>query len=200
MLKSKRVILFILLIVLIFSSCKKDDYKIQFSFEQIQNKYNEEIQKIGPTVLCPFYFDKKLFTSIEQELNTLITNSDYCSVMISVNIDNGLFDICALYNKKKEVYFNVWEYYEKVKKQTLIKNPNAIKILKKKPKQSVLIENGNICWADCTSTYIIKKIGKKTYYYANYVRQGNGGYDSLINLFGEGYKTKPLYKSCLVWR
>lgn len=71
-------------------------------------------------------------------------------------------------------------------KESKIQNSLAKRILKSKPKDLVLIEDSKHLVLDSTSTYIIKKIGRKTYYYAYYYMPCDDTYESLINLFREG--------------
>ena len=181
----KSIVLFVLIAALILSACAKDESKMKFSFEQIQNLYYQEIERAHAKLFDPFYINKKFFDKVEEELNELIAESDYCSVGISVNIDNAILNVTALYNFKNEIYFKIWKSNGE-QKETKIQNPSAKRILKSKPKDLVLIEDSKSLVLDSTSTYIIKKIGRKTYYYAYYYRPYDDAYESLIDLFREG--------------
>lgn len=81
----------------------------------------------------------------------------------------------------------MWNCNEE-KSQTKIQNASARKILRSKPKELVLIDDTKIPIIDGTSTYIIKKIGKDTYYYASYYKSNDTSYKPLIDLFREVYK------------
>lgn len=181
----KNIILFIVIMFSIFSACTENHNKLQFSFEQIQNSYYKEIESVHAKLLCPFYISKKFFNEVEEQLNGLIAESDYCSVRICVNVDNGILHVAALYNLKNEVYFKIWKR-NGGHKESKIQNSLAKRILKSKPKDLVLIEDSKHLVLDSTSTYIIKKIGRKTYYYAYYYMPCDDTYESLINLFREG--------------
>ena len=89
----KNIILFILITFSVFANCKENGNKMKVSFEQLQNVYYETIKKVEAKSLTPFYIDKNFFTDIEQTLNSLIAESDYVSVLISINIDNGIFSL-----------------------------------------------------------------------------------------------------------
>ena len=121
-------------------------------------------------------------------MNELIAESDYCSVMILVNVDNGLLAVRALYNVRDELYFNIWEQ-DGFKRLIMIQNPKAVKILRRRPENVVMIDGSLSPAVDRTSTYVIKKIRNKTYYYANYYTKINDAYSSLIKLFREGYES-----------
>ena len=161
---------------------------MNFSFEKIQNDYNNEISKENGSLLCPFYIDHKFFVEVEQQLNKLIETSDFCSVLICINIDNGILDIAALYNQKSEIYYKVWEH-NGIQRQTKVNNSAAKKILANKPSDLVLIEKLNTLVLDSSSTYVIKKIGSETYYYAFYYMPYDNDYKSLLKLFEEASKS-----------
>lgn len=182
----------------VFVGCKKEKTEMKFSFEESQNLFVEEMKVTNAFGFEPFYYNKKFFDKVEQELNELIKDSDYCSVTISVNINNGILDVSALYNLKNEIHFILWDCYKDIKNHTTIQNPEALKILKSKPKKSMLIENANMPVYDGTSEYVIKKIGDKTYHYAAYIHCDDKDYEPLLELFGEGYAkledSQPLYR------
>ena len=172
---------------LMFNSCKIER-KMQVSFKDIQNTFYCELQKNNAMGFEPFYIDSKFFNEVEQQLNELIAESDYCSVMILVNVDNGLLAVRALYNVRDEPYFNIWEQ-DGFKRLIMIQNPKAVKILRRRPENVVMIDSSLSPAVDRTSTYVIKKIRNKTYYYANYYTKINDAYSSLIKLFREGYES-----------
>ena len=103
----KNIILLFFISVSIFASCNGNDNKMNFSFEQIQDLYGQEIKQQNVYNLCPFYVKKNFFNKVEDELNELIAKSDFCSVRICVNIDNGRLDVAALYNQESEIYFTI---------------------------------------------------------------------------------------------
>lgn len=181
----KSIILFILITVSIFSACMANKNRMKVSFEQIQNLYYQEIERSHAKLFNPFYVNKIFFDEVEKELNELIAESDYCSIRISVNIDNGILNIAVIYNLKNEIYFKEWKRNGE-QKQTKIHNPSAKRILKHKPKDLVVIEDSRNLILDSKSTYIIKKIGRNTYYYAYYYEPYDNTYESLIDLFSEG--------------
>lgn len=183
----KSMILFFLISISIFANCKENTDIMKFSFEQIQNLYSKEMEQNESSNLCPFYIKKNFFIKVENELNELIAESDFCSVRICVNVDNGILEVNALYDLENEIYFKMWNCNEE-KSQTKIQNASARKILRSKPKELVLIDDTKIPIIDGTSTYIIKKIGKDTYYYASYYESNDTSYKPLIDLFREVYK------------
>lgn len=183
----KCVILFFIFITFFFPSCWKNDNKQNFSFKLIQDIYEKEVKSRNIILLCPFYIDKNFFDRVEEQINNYIVESDCYSIKICVNVDNGILDVSALYNIKNDVYFKIWKHNGE-QKQTRIENPAALKILKKRPKDLVLIEDTKIPVLDSKSTYIIKKIGNKTYFYSYYYRPTEESYESIIDLFREGYE------------
>ena len=181
MLKYKSLIS-ICFIALIITGCKKIDNNI--SFEQIQNFFYEEIEKEKPVGIEPFYIDEPFFKEIEKQLNEDISQSDYYSIMITVNVNTGKLEVSLLYNLGKNVYYNSWNWYNQNTK-SIVKKTDAKRILKKKPAEMICFDNIDNSTFDRTSTYIIKKTGANTYYYANYNISENADYQSLIDLFRE---------------
>ena len=108
MLKYKSLIS-ICFIALIITGCKKIDNNI--SFEQIQNFFYEEIEKEKAVGIEPFYIDEPFFKEIEKQLNEDISQSDYYSIMITVNVNTGKLEVSLLYNLGKNTYFNSWNWY-----------------------------------------------------------------------------------------
>jgi len=153
-----------------------------FSFKEIQDVFYQKIKALDSTNLSPFYIYEDYLKNIEQELNELIKKSDFCSVLICVDIDNGIYDIRALYDYKDEIYFSVWEY-NGFQKQTKIQESDVKKILKAEPKKEIIIDDSGLPISDSTSEYIIKKIKNKTYYYANCEESIDVDYIPLVDLF-----------------
>lgn len=183
----KKILIFTFTTLSIFTGCKSTKDNISFSFKQIQKCYDSETANFNATGLCPFYIHEKSFDKIEQQLNESIKESDYCSVLICINIDNGIYKAKALYNNKKDVYLDSWNLNDiqtlGKKDHQKVPDPNAIKILKKKPRSEMIIENPELPILDATSVYIIKKIKQKTYYYAYYAQPETTEYKQLIELF-----------------
>ena len=160
----KSMIIFFLISISIFTNCKENNNNMRFSFEKIQNLYSHEIEQNESSNLCPFYIKKNFFIKVENELNELIAESDFCAVRICVNVDNGILEVNALYDLENEIYFKMWNCNEE-KSQTKIQNASARKILRSKPKELVLIDDTKIPIIDGTSTYIIYPYNHSSEYF-----------------------------------
>lgn len=183
----KSFLAFIFVTLSIFTGCRSTKKNMSFSFEQIQKRYNSETANFKTAGLCPFYIYEKRMNKLEQQLNESIKESDYCSILIYINIDGGKYGAHALYNNKKDVYLDSWNLNDiqalDKKDHQKVPDPNAIKILKKKPRSEMIIETPELPILDATSVYIIKKIKQKTYYYAYYAQPETTEYKQLIELF-----------------
>ena len=177
----KIIMMFFFISVSIFANCKENGNKMKFSFEEIQDLYLQEMKQTGANNLCPFYINKNFFKKVEDELNELISKSDFYSVRICVNVDNNILNVTALYNLGNEIYFKVWKRNAE-QMQNKITNKSAKKILKTKPKALFLIEDTKLPIFDR------KKIDKEIYYYAYYYRPYDSTYKPIIDLFREVYE------------
>ena len=182
MIKRKNIFIVLIFLCSAYISCRGMKKDIQFSFKKIQDYY-QEIESSDSTCLNPFYIDESFFTNTEQQLNELIKESDYCSLLIRSSIDNGICEVRALYNYSDGIFFYSWNC-DGIQKQTKIQNPKAKEILKNKPKDKVKID-GDKFVVDGISEYIIKKINNKTFYYANHCGSVDMDYEPLIDLFYE---------------
>ena len=159
---------------------------MKFSFEKIQDLFYQELLLSGSNYYNPFYIDEHYFKNIEIQLNELIKNSKYCSVLIRSSIDNGICEVLAFYNKDNELKLCLWKY-NGVQKEVTIQDSNAKKILKSIPEHEILIDKSNVPISGGTTKYIIKKIKNKTYYYANIQGNINVNYMKLMDLFQKYY-------------
>lgn len=174
----------IFIISLSFFGCQNQKDNIQFSFENIQNIYIQEFSKLNTCYFQPFYIDKSFYNYIEEELNTLLKNVKYSSVLIRVSNDNGICEIATMYIKNNKIYFSIWDRNYKEQKK-LIENPKYKKLLKNKPNKIFTLEQSELVSLDSTSEYLIKIIGDKKYYYANNSGCGENSYIELLDTFNK---------------
>ena len=183
MLKNQRIVIISLIFnCLIFSSCRYKEGTIQFSFEEAQDIYYQELKTFDSTSFNPFYIDKVFFQKTEQQLNEEIEQSCYCSVLIRSSIDNGILEIAAIYDSGNEKRFHLFKR-DGSQKRIKIQDPKIKEVLKSKPRKSMIINESNLMVCDGLSEYIIKKIGNKTYFYANHCGDVDDDYKPLMDLF-----------------
>lgn len=184
MMTNKKILaIFALVSCLFFVACgsKKN---ISFSFDEIQDYYYQELIASNLGCFNPFYFPphQDFFQNVESQLNELIEDSDYCSVLIRSSIENATCEVYVLYNCKNEINFIMWDgFNRKQNAQRKIQEPEVKKILKTKPREVMIINGDTVL--DGTSYYIIKKINDKTYYYANHYGDVDADYKALMDLF-----------------
>nr|WP_318660524.1 hypothetical protein [uncultured Treponema sp.] len=179
----KNKLIYPIIACFIFLSCK-NEYNMIFSFKGIQDSFYLEFEKIAAPCFNPFYssVNKEFFNNIECQLNELIKESDYCSVLIRSSIDNGILEVAAIFNTKDAVWFKMWDD-NGFEIQSIIQDKNVKKKLKSRPSDTIIIDSNIVL--DGTSYYVIKKIYNKTYFYANHHMHVNDNFKPLVDLFNE---------------
>lgn len=174
--------IFGLIIFFMFTGCLRGKNRLQFSFEEINNYYTDKLERSF------LYIPDIIFPEIEEELNELIKNSKYCSVLIKEGIGNGIYSIAAIYDSHNEIYFYERDIFKGIQivNNKKIQNQNAKKILMSKP-QDEFISDIDTFLLDGISYYVIKKIKEETYYYSSYGSPVDEQYEELIRLFRNSY-------------
>lgn len=181
MTKKIRIIIGFIICCLMINSCKAEE-EIKISFKDIQNYYYSELAKQNMTNFNPFYVSENFFCNVETQLNEIMENSDYCSILIQSSINSGKCRISTLYNSKNEIYFHSWSLNGE-NKNCQVYQKTAKNTLKLHPQKKTIITTSDLHVLDGTTQYIIKIINRKIYYYANHYGSYDKDYKELIELF-----------------
>ncbi|MBR5933094.1 MAG: hypothetical protein IK002_03805 [Treponema sp.] len=166
---------------LMFNSCKTER-KMQVSFKDIQDYYYHVSEKQNMMDFNPFYINEEFFDNVEKQLNEIIKDSDYYSILVQSSVNHGRYTISVLYNSKNQIFFHSWSSHGN-QKYCQVDQSYAKNILKSRPGKALIITASNLIVSDGTSQYVIKMINRRKYYYANHYGEIDRNYIQLMDLF-----------------